>query len=63
MLSNSDSMNSNPPDPFFDDLYREYYITKLFARRNINSKGDKRNKITEILVTNYNTAEQIDIVY
>lgn len=63
MLSNSDSMNSNPPDPFFDDLYREYYITKLFARRNINSKGDKRNKITEILVTNYNTAEQIDTVY
>ena len=63
MLSNSDSMNSNPPDPFFDDLYREYYITKLFARRNINSKGDKRNKITEILVTNYNTAEQIDMVY
>ena len=63
MLSNSDSMNSNPPDPFFDDLYREYYITKLFARRNINSKGDKRNKITEILVTNYNIAEQIDTVY
>lgn len=63
MLSNSDSMNSNPPDPFFDDLYREYYITKLFARRNINSKGDKRNKITEILVTNYNTTEQIDTVY
>jgi len=63
MLSNSDSMNSNPPDPFFDDLYREYYITKLFARRNINSKGDKRNKITEILVTNYNTVEQIDTVY
>ena len=53
MLSNSDSMNSDPPDPFFDDLYKDYKITKPLARRSINSKGDKRNKITEILVMNY----------
>ena len=63
MLSNSDSMNSDPPDPFFDDLYREYYITKLFARRNINSKGDKRNKITEILVKNYMNESQKAPIY
>lgn len=63
MLSNSDSMNSDPPDPFFDDLYREYYITKLFARRNINSKGDKRNKITEILVKNYMNESQKSQAY
>lgn len=63
MLSNSDSMNSNPPDQFFDNLYEGYDIERVMAKRNINSKGDKRGKVSEILVTNYNTAEQIDTVY
>jgi DNA adenine methylase len=53
MLSNSDSMNSNPPDPFFDDLYEGFNIARVEAKRNINSKGNKRGKVTEILVTNY----------
>lgn len=53
VLSNSDPKNSNLQDNFFDDLYQDYHIERVSAARSINSKGDKRGKITEILVTNY----------
>ena len=52
MLSNSDPTNE-APDPFFDDLYRDYNIYRILAKRLINSKAEKRGKIREILVTNY----------
>lgn len=52
LLSNSDTMQCSPPDPFFDDLYSEYHIERVEAPRRINCKGDGRGKITEILVTN-----------
>lgn len=48
MLSNSDC-----PDGFFDELYKDYKIERVYARRNINSDGDKRGKITELLIRNY----------
>ena len=63
MLSNSDSMNSNPPDPFFDDLYEGFNIARVEAKRNINSKGNKRGKVTEILVTNYDKQHKKDNIY
>ena len=48
MLSNSD------PDHFsFDELYEGFTVKRVLASRNINSKGDGRGKINEILVTNY----------
>lgn len=53
MLSNSDPKNTDINDTFFDDLYQYYHIERVSAARSINSKGDKRGKITEILVTNY----------
>jgi len=49
MLSNSDT-------PFINKIYSEIpgaKITKVEAGRAINSKGSKRGKITEVLVTNY----------
>lgn len=52
MLSNSDPTNYIE-DFFFDDLYCEFNIKRIFASRMINSKGDSRGKIREILVTNY----------
>jgi DNA adenine methylase len=48
MLSNSDC-----PDGFFDKLYKDYIIERVYARRSINSKGDKRGKISELLIRNY----------
>jgi DNA adenine methylase len=49
MLSNSDT-------PFINELYSGLYgitINKIAAGRAINSKGSRRGKITEVLVTNY----------
>ena len=52
MLSNSDVRNTDPENDFFDDLYSDFQIFRVFARRNINSKGNKRGKLTELLITN-----------
>ena len=48
MLSNSDVR-----DGFFENAYREYLIKKVQASRNINSNGQKRGKINELLIMNY----------
>ena len=53
MLSNSDPKNSDPDDNFFDDLYSNYKILRVNARRNINSKGSARGPVTEILVKSF----------
>lgn len=53
MLSNSDPHNLSNDDNFFDNLYQNYNIQRIFARRNINSNGNDRGKISEILVKNY----------
>lgn len=54
MLSNSDGNSKNACDNFFDDLYKEYQIERVWASRSINSNPNKRGKLTEILVHNYN---------
>ena len=53
MLSNSDPRNSNPDDDFFDELYSGFTIDRVMARRSIDSVGEGRGEITEIIVTNY----------
>lgn len=53
MLSNSDPKNVNPKDNFFDEIYKDFYISRIPAKRMINSVASKRGEITEILVTNY----------
>ena len=52
ILSNSDPTNYTD-DPFFDELYQDFNISRILASRMINSKGKKRGKIREILVNNY----------
>lgn len=52
MLSNSDPKNYTD-DPFFDDLYREYNINRIMAKRMINAKATGRGEIHELLITNY----------
>ena len=48
-------MLSNSYTPYVLDLYRhsEYRIREVKAARPINSKGEGRGKISEVLVTNY----------
>jgi len=52
ILSNSDVKGKNPNDNFFDDLYRQFNIKRVLARRNINSNPNKRGELTELLITN-----------
>lgn len=53
MLSNSDPKNNNPSDNFFDDLYKDFNLFRVPAKRMINSDASKRGNINEIVVTNY----------
>lgn len=52
VLSNSDPQNINPDDKFFEELYKAYTINKVEAVRAINSKGDGRGRIKELLICN-----------
>lgn len=54
MLSNSDPKNEDDNDTFFDDLYEDFHIYRIKANRMINSKKEKRGRINEILIVNYN---------
>jgi len=53
LLSNSDPKNADINDNFFDNLYSDFYISRIMARRIINCQADKRGNITEIIVANY----------
>lgn len=53
MLSNSDPHNMDPTDDFFDTLYQPFVVTRLPARRAINSRSDRRGLINELVITNY----------
>jgi DNA adenine methylase len=46
-------MVSNSNAPLILDLYQDYKIELVYANRAINSKGNKRGKIPEVIVTNY----------
>lgn len=52
MASNSDPQNINTKDDFFDNLYRTFNIKRVMAPRAINSKGDGRGYISEIMISN-----------
>lgn len=53
LLSNSDPHNININDMFFDNLYRTKKINRIYASRMINSKGNNRGHISELLISNY----------
>lgn len=53
LISNSDPKNTNSDDNFFDDLYKSFTINRVSASRMINSDAKKRNKINELLISNY----------
>ena len=40
-------------DNFIDDIYSKYNIKRVEANRMINSKGNSRGKINELLICNY----------
>lgn len=53
MLSNSDVKGKDVDDTFFDDIYSNFNISRVKARRNINANAEKRGELNELLIVNY----------
>ena len=53
MLSNSDVKGKNSGDDFFDEIYGNYFISRVKATRRINANPEKRGELNELLITNY----------
>jgi DNA adenine methylase len=53
VASNSDPKNADKADDFFDKLYAKYEILRIEASRAINSVGNDRGKINELLIISY----------
>lgn len=68
MLSNADCSAKNPEDTFFEDIYNDFFINRVYASRAINANPSKRGKLTELLICNYrpkgygvNAAEGVEL--
>ena len=53
MESNADCSAKNPEDTFFENIYADYHIERVFASRFINANPSKRGKLTELIIKNY----------
>ena len=49
-------MESNSSTDFIKELYKDFNLLEVDARRNINSIGTKRNSIKELIIRNYGVA-------
>lgn len=52
ILSNSDVKGKDQNDDFFDELYSDFNIQRVEAKRSINANPEKRGKLKELLITN-----------
>lgn len=52
LASNSDPKNTDQNDDFFDNLYSNFDIKRIQAIRAINSNGQQRSAINELLISN-----------
>lgn len=52
IASNSDPQNIDKKDKFFEFIYKEFSIKRVYASRMINSKGNERGAISEIMISN-----------
>jgi|GEM_PF-3262229 len=55
--SNSDVKGNNSDDNFFDELYADFQIKRVKAKRSINANSEKRGELNELLITNYTNKE------
>jgi DNA adenine methylase len=46
-------MLSNHNTPFINDLYKDYKIIVVNAKRSVNSNGKKRGNVEETIIINY----------
>ncbi len=52
ILSNSDVKGKNSNDDFFDNLFEDFQINRVLAKRSINANPNRRGQLTELLITN-----------
>lgn len=50
-------MLSNHNTKLVNELYKDYHIHVIQAKRNINANGQKRGKVEEVIITNYESGE------
>lgn len=60
LLSNSDGKGRNEDDTFFDELYQDFTIERVYAKRCINANPSKRGVLTELLIRNYARCKGVD---
>ena len=53
LLSNSDCKGENENCNYFENLYKGYDITRVYASRSVNCDASKRGKISELVIRNY----------
>lgn len=59
LLSNSDLKNfGNDEEHFFDELYKNFNIKRVMARRSGSAKAEGRGKVKELLVSNIRKGEK-----
>lgn len=56
-------MLSNHNTQLINELYKDYNIHHVEAKRNINSNGKKRGKVEEVIITNYNSISENQEVF
>ena len=63
ILSNSDVKGKDLNDNFFDDLYSNFNIQRVDARRSINANPEKRGSLKELLINNYSNNYTLEKTY
>lgn len=63
LLSNSDGKASDPDNTYLDDLYKEFIIQRVFAKRSISCAGLKRGPVPELLIRNYQACQSEDVTF
>lgn len=55
-------MLSNSATDFIIDLYKDYNIKTVTARRAVNVNGQKRGEVAEVIIRNYTTRQRKIVV-
>ncbi|QCR22851.1 Dam family site-specific DNA-(adenine-N6)-methyltransferase [Pontibacter sp. SGAir0037] len=61
--SNSDTTNNDESNNFFQQLYADYTIERVKAKRAINSKGSGRGEIFELIISNDSVLGDISSIH
>jgi DNA adenine methylase len=63
MLSNADVKEKDFKNNFFDDIYSDFFIDRVKAKRIINSISTKRGELNELLITNYSNEIARQVIF